>query len=342
MDMKTSLLVDSPLAAPNGATDPATSIRPAWIIAAFAVLLALAVPFQTAVYPVFVMKVLCYALFASAFNLLLGFGGLLSFGHAAFFGSASYVTAYLCTAMGVGPATGIAVGVLAAAALGALMGGVAIRRQGIYFAMVTLALAQLVYFVALQSPYTGGEDGMQNVPRGRLFGIIDLASDTAMYYVVLFVSLGGFALIYRTIHSPFGEVLRAIRENEARAMSLGYQVNRYKLLAFVLSAALSGLAGSTKALAFQVATLGDVHWHASGEVILMTLLGGVGTLLGPVVGATVVVALQKYLSGAGAWSTVVMGCVFMVCVLMFRRGIVGEVAAAVSNRFARRGDSASV
>jgi branched-chain amino acid transport system permease protein len=295
-------------------------------------LLALIVPFQDLVYPVFVMKVLCYALFACAFNLLLGYGGLLSFGHAAFFGGASYTTAYLCTSIGAGPLAGVLAGLGISVALGWAIGAIAIRRQGIYFAMVTLALAQLVYFVVLQVPFLGGEDGIQNVPRGKLLGILDLADDRAMYYVVLAVFLGGFALVHRVIHSPFGEVLKAIRENEARALSLGYKVRRYKLLAFVLSSGLAGLAGSTKALVFQVATLADVHWHASGEVVLMTLLGGVGTLFGPIVGAAVVVTLQKYLSSAGSWSTVVLGAVFMLCVLAFRRGIVGELGAWLRGR----------
>lgn len=295
-------------------------------------LLALIVPFQTVVYPVFVMKVLCYALFACAFNLLLGYGGLLSFGHAAFFGGASYTTAYLCTSLGAGPLTGLFAGLVTGVGLGWAVGAIAIRRQGIYFAMVTLALAQLLYFIALQVPFTGGEDGIQNVPRGKLLGIVDLGNDVAMYYLVLAVFVFGFVLVHRVIHSPFGEILKAIHENEARALSLGYKVNRFKLVAFVLSSGLAGLAGSTKALVFQVATLADVHWHASGEVVLMTLLGGVGTLLGPVVGAAVVVALQKYLSGAGSWSTVVLGAVFMLCVLAFRRGIVGELAASLARR----------
>ena len=291
------------------------------------VAIALLMPFQHAIYLVFLMKILCFALFACAFNLLLGYAGLLSFGHAAFFGSAAYATAHVCKVLGAGPATGIVAGVAISTVIGFAIGSVAIRRQGIYFAMVTLALAQLVYFLALQLPLTGGEDGIQNVPRGLLFGVVDLSSDRAMYYVVLAVFLSGYALVHRTIHSPFGEVLQAIRENEARAVSLGYDVNRFKLLVFVLSAALSGLAGSTKALVFQLASLGDVHWHGSGEVVLMTLLGGVGTVLGPVVGATVVVVLQTLLATAGSWSTVVVGLVFMTCVLLFRKGLVGELQA---------------
>lgn len=305
---------------------------------AFVVLVAVALlmPFQHAIYLVFVMKILCFALFACAFNLLLGYAGLLSFGHAAFFGSAAYATAHVCKVLGAGPATGIVAGVAVAMATGLVIGGVAIRRQGIYFAMVTLALAQIVYFVALQLPMTGGEDGIQNVPRGMLFGAIDLSSDVAMYYVVLVLFVAGFALVHRVVHSPFGHVLRAIRENEPRAISLGYDVPRYKLLVFVLSAALSGLAGSTKAIVFQLASLGDVHWHGSGEVVLMTLLGGVGTVFGPVVGATVVVVLQTLLAGAGSWSTVVVGLVFMTCVVLFREGLVGTLAAAYSARTTRR------
>ena len=306
--------------------------------ALYAMLLAIALlmPFQDAIYLVFVMKILCFALFACAFNLLLGYAGLLSFGHAAFFGSAAYATAHVCKVLGYGPATGIAIGVVVSTVIGFVIGSIAIRRQGIYFAMVTLALAQLLYFVAIQMPLTGGEDGIQNVPRGKLFGLVDLSSDTAMYYVVLAVFVFGFAVVNRTIHSPFGEVLQAIRENEPRAISLGYDVNRFKLLVFVLSAALSGLAGSTKAVVFQLASLADVHWHGSGEVVLMTLLGGVGTVLGPVVGATVVVVLQTLLASAGSWSTVVVGLVFMTCVLLFRRGLVGELAPLLTRKAAPR------
>jgi branched-chain amino acid transport system permease protein len=300
-----------------------------WVALAAFILL---VPVHQWLYPVFVMKVLCFALFASAFNLLLGHAGLLSFGHAAFFGVAGYVAAYLCKEQGWGPGAAMVAAVAAALLLGVIVGGLAIRRQGIYFAMVTLALAQLVYFVAIQVPQTGGEDGIQNIPRGRLFGIVDLADDRAMYYLVVGIAVAGVALIHRVVNSPFGEVLKAIRDNELRATSLGYDVNRYKLIAFALSATLAGLAGATKALVLQVATLSDVHWHASGEVVLMTLLGGMGTLFGPVVGASLVVALQNSLAGAGAWSTVVIGLVFMACVLAFRRGIVSEVAAWVQRR----------
>ena len=273
------------------------------------------------------MKVLCFALFACAFNLLLGFTGLLSFGHAAFFGTSAYITAYFCKQLGLSPEAGIVLGVRGSGALGWLMGSLAIRRQGIYFAMVTLALSQMVYFLAVQLPFTGGEDGIQGVPRGTLFGLIDLSIDTNMYYFVLAVFLLGFALIMRIVHSPFGQVLKAIRENEPRAISLGYNVDRFKLISFVVSAALSGLAGSMKSLVFQLATLTDVHWHMSGEVVLMTLLGGMGTILGPVVGAGIVVGLQNYLANIGSWSTIATGFIFVVCVLAFRRGVVGEISA---------------
>ena len=277
-------------------------------------------------YPVFVMRVMCFALFASAFNLLLGFGGLLSFGHAAFFGVASYVCAYAALSLDLTPEVSILLGTVAAGTLGVVFGVVAIRRQGIYFAMITLALAQIVYFVCLQAPFTGGEDGIQGVPRGRLFGLIDLSRDGVLYVLVAVVFLGGLALIARIVHSPFGQVLRAIRENENRALSLGYRVDRYRLAVFVMSATLSGLAGSTKALVFQLASLTDVHWTMSGEVVLMTLIGGMGTMFGPTVGAVVFVALEFYLSSIGSWVTVVEGTVFVVCVLAFREGIVGVLA----------------
>jgi branched-chain amino acid transport system permease protein len=286
------------------------------------------------VYPTFLMKVLCFALFASAFNLLLGFAGLLSFGHAAFFGASAYVCGYVCKSLGAPPELAILAGTLFAGALGLLFGLLAIRRSGIYFAMITLALAQLVYFVELQLPLTGGEDGLQGIPRGRLFGFIDLSNSLAMYYFVLAIYLAGFWLIYRTIHSPFGQVLKAIRENEPRAISLGYAVDRFKLLAFVLSATLAGLAGATKAIVFQLASLTDAHWHTSGEVVLMTLVGGLGTVLGPSVGALVIVGLENELADkVGSWVTVIMGGIFVVCVLLFRRGIVGELAAL---RWSRR------
>ncbi|MEN9484855.1 MAG: hypothetical protein RJB37_2735 [Pseudomonadota bacterium] len=279
-------------------------------------------------YPTFLMKLLCFALFASAFNLLLGFAGLLSFGHAAFFGGAAYVCAWLVKEAGWSPELGLVAGTLVGGGLGAIFGWVAIRRAGIYFAMITLALAQLVFFLALQLPFTGGEDGLQGVPRGKLFGLVDLSDNTAMYYFVFAVFFAGFALIYRTVHSPFGQVLKAIRENEPRAISLGYQVERYKLVAFVISAAMAGLAGSMKALVFQLASLTDVHWHMSGEVVLMTLLGGLGTILGPGVGAAVIVALENELADkVGSWVTVIMGSIFVICVLAFRRGIVGELKA---------------
>ncbi len=289
-----------------------------------ALLLALA---PTVVYPIFMMKVMCFALFACAFNLLIGFGGLLSFGHAMFLGSAGYASAHAAKIWGFTPELAILFGTGCAALLGWLAGMLAIRRQGIYFAMITLALAQMVFFFCLQAKFTGGEDGIQAVPRGRLFGLIDLSQPLAMYALVLLIFLGGFLLIYRTIHSPFGQVLKAIRENEARATSLGYDTDRYKLLAFVLSATLAGLAGATKSLVFQLASLTDVHWSMSGEVVLMTLLGGMGTVFGPVVGAAVIITMQNYLAQLGAWVTVVQGVIFVVCVLAFRRGIVGELGA---------------
>ena len=277
-------------------------------------------------YPVFLMKALCFALFACAFNLLIGYVGLLSFGHALFFGWASYVCAHAAKVWGFPPELAIASGTVAAAGLGTIVGALAIRRQGIYFAMITLALAQMMYFFAIQAPFTHGEDGIQAVPRGTLFGFIDLADQTNMYITVLVIFLGCFLLIYRIINSPFGEVLKAIRENEARAISLGYRTERFKLLAFVLSATFAGVAGSTKALVFQLASLTDVDWPMSGEVILMTLVGGLGTLFGPVVGAFFIVTLENYLTTMGQWVFVVQGVIFVVCVLLFRRGIVGELA----------------
>ena len=280
-------------------------------------------------YPVFVMRVLCFALFASAFNLLFGFGGLLSFGHAAFFGFASYVSATAAQSWGFTPDLAILAGTATAAVLGLGFGTLAIRSQGIYFAMITLALAQLAYFVALQAPFTGGEDGIQGVPRGRLFGLVPLADDRALYVVVAVIVMAGLLLIYRIVHSPFGQVLRAIRENENRALSLGYRVDHYRLAVFVMSATLAGLAGSTKALVFQLASLSDVHWSMSGEVILMTLIGGVGTIFGPAIGALVFVSLEYYLSSFGSWVTVIEGAVFVVCVLAFREGIVGVLARRI-------------
>lgn len=298
------------------------------------IVVGLVAPFVA--YPVFLMKILCFALFACAFNLLLGYAGLLSFGHAAFLATGGYVTGYLLASYpGLTPELGILAGTLTATLLGAGFGLLAIRRQGIYFAMVTLALAQLVFFVFVQAPFTGGEDGLHGVPRGHLFGFISLRNNLSMYYFVFAVFLLGFALIQRTVHSPYGQVLKAIRENEPRAISLGYNVDAYKLLAFVLSAALAGLAGATKTVVFQLASLTDAHWHMSGEVILMTLLGGVGTLLGPVMGAGLVVSLQHVLaqSPLGNWVSVILGIIFVVCVLSFRSGIVGELAKIYRKNF---------
>jgi branched-chain amino acid transport system permease protein len=278
------------------------------------------------VYPVFMMKAMCFALFACAFNLLLGFGGLLSFGHAMFLGTAGYAAAHSAKIWGFPPELAIVFGTACAFLLAVVTGLLAIRRLGIYFAMITLALAQMIFFFYLQMPFTGGEDGIQSVPRGRLFGFIDLSNIWAMYYTVFVVFIAGFLLIYRVIHSPFGQVLKSIRENEARATSLGYDSVRYKFMAFVLSGTLAGLAGAVKALVFQLASLTDVHWTMSGEVVLMTLLGGLGTLFGPVVGAFIIIAMENYLAQLGAWVTVVQGAIFVVCVLTFRRGVVGEIA----------------
>jgi branched-chain amino acid transport system permease protein len=281
------------------------------------------------VYPVFMMKVMCFALFACAFNLLIGYGGLLSFGHAMFLGTAGYASAHAAKVWGLTPELSILFATACAGLLGLITGLLAIRRQGIYFAMITLALAQMVYFFYLQAPFTGGEDGIQSVPRGKLFGLVDLNQPLVMYALVLVIFLGGFLLIYRIVHSPFGQVLKAIRENESRAISLGYAVDRYKLLAFVLSAALAGLAGGTKALVFQLASLTDAHWSMSGEVVLMTLLGGLGTIFGPVAGAAIIIAMENYLSQLGAWVSVVQGIIFVVCVLAFRRGVIGEIANVI-------------
>ncbi|MCC2972940.1 branched-chain amino acid ABC transporter permease [Massilia sp. IC2-476] len=308
-------------------------------------LLFLAAPFFA--YPVFLMKLLCFALFACAFNLLIGFTGLLSFGHAAFLGSAGYVTGHLLAVVGLPTELGIAAGVAAAGLLGLAIGLLAIRRQGIYFSMITLALAQMVYFAALRAPFTHGEDGLQGVPRGRLLGLLDLSNDLTMYYVVLAIAAAGFALIYRTVHSPFGQVLKAIKENEARAVSLGYEVDRYKLLAFVLSASLAGLAGATKTVVLGFETLTDVHWTMSGLVVLMTLVGGMGTMAGPIVGAFLIIALENKLGDWGTWLSerlgiawfaslgesvgMVTGLIFIVCVLLFRRGIVGEMGALLES-----------
>ena len=287
----------------------------------------IAAPFL-GVYPVFLMKALCFAIFAIAFNLLLGYTGLLSFGHAAFMGSAAYATGWLVRSAGWSPELGVLAGTLGAGVLGLLIGLVAIRRQGIYFAMVTLAMAQMVYFLCLQVPFTGGEDGLQGVPRGSLFGFIPLDNDLVLYFIVLAVFVGVFLAVVRIVHSPYGQVLKAIRENEARAISLGYDVDRYKLLAFVLSTAIAGLAGSLKTLVLGFATLSDVHWSLSGEVVLMTLLGGMGTFAGPVVGAMTIIGLQNFLADrVGSWVTVIIGAIFVFCVLAFRKGIVGELLA---------------
>jgi len=318
---------------------------------AFLAMLVLLVVAPTVAYPVFLMKALCFALFACAFNLLIGYVGLLSFGHALYFGWAGYVSAHLAKigkltlpywAGGwhwvviplppLSPELAILGGTATAAVLGLIAGALAIRRQGIYFAMITLALAQMMFFFAVQAPFTGGEDGIQAVPRGHLFGVIDLNNQTTLYYVVLVLFLACFLLIYRIIHSPFGEVLKAIRENEPRAISLGYKTDRYKLMAFVLSAGLAGAAGATKAIVFQLASLTDVHWTMSGEVVLMTLVGGLGTVFGPVLGAFVIVSMENYLAEFGQWITVIQGVIFVACVLLFRRGIIGEIANALRVR----------
>lgn len=291
------------------------------VLLSVAAVAALVAPFH--LYPVFLMKALVFALFASAFNLLLGFAGLLSFGHAAYFGLAAYVSAHAAKVWGLPTELSLLAGTASGALLGLLFGSLAIRRAGIYFAMITLALAQMVYFFCLRAPFTGGEDGIQAVPRGSLLGMLDLGNDLTMYYFVLAVFAFGVWMTHRIVHSPFGEVLKAIRENEQRAISLGYTVNRYKLIAFVLSTTLAGLAGSVKALVFGIATLTDVHWQVSGEVVLMALLGGVGTIFGPTAGAFLVVTMQNYLASFGAWVTIVQGVIFVACVLLFREGIVG-------------------
>ena len=297
--------------------------------------LALVAPL-VGLYPVFVMKLLCFALFACAFNLLLGFTGLLSFGHAAFFGSGAYAAGWFIKAQGFTPELALVIATLAAGLLGLLFGVVAIRRQGIYFAMITLAMAQMVYFICLQAPFTGGEDGLQAVSRGKLFGLLSLEPDTTLYYLILAIFVGIFMAISRIVTSPFGQVLKMIRENEPRAISLGYEVDRYKLLAFVLSAALAGLAGGLKTLVMGFATLTDAHWSMSGEVILMSLLGGVGTFFGPVLGAGIVITLQEQLADkVGAWVNVIIGVIFVVCVLAFRKGVVGELQAWFERRRAR-------
>ncbi len=296
-------------------------------------LVGVALVLPTFIYPVFLMKILCFGLFAAAFNLMLGFVGMLSFGHAAFLATGGYVAGYLMINTGITPEFGILGGTAAAAVLGYAFGKLSVKREGIYFAMVTLALAQLVFFLFLQMPFTEGENGLQGIPRGFLFGIVDLSNSNAMYYFVLGIFLLGFGLIHRTIHSPFGQVLKAIRENEPRAISLGYDVKRYKLIAFVLSATLAGLAGATKSLVFQLESLTDAHWHMSGEVVLMTLVGGMGTIFGPLVGAGVIVSIENMFSGGELGNYIQMGVIFVVCVLMFRSGIVGEFNKMMKKNF---------
>jgi branched-chain amino acid transport system permease protein len=309
----------------NAIPEPRRGTSDAMIAFVIMTALLLVVPL-TGVYPFFVMQALCFALLACAFNLLIGYGGLLSFGHAMFLGTAGYFTAHALKVWGVSPELGILIGTVGAAALGVITGLVAIRRQGIYFAMITLALSQLLYFVYLQTPFTHGEDGIQGIPQGKLFGLFNLANSTTLYYVILAGFLLGFLVIYRAINSPFGEVLKAIRENEPRAISLGYKTDQYKLLAYILSGTLAGLAGSLKVFVAQNASLTDVHWTMSGEIVLMTLVGGLGTVFGPVVGAFVIIAMQQYLAGFGQWVTVIQGVIFVVCVLTFRRGVIGEIA----------------
>ena len=316
-------------AKPGVAALPAETVAvsrvPAHQLLAFAIMTALLVVAPFVVYPVFLMKALCFALFACAFNLLIGYVGLLSFGHAAFLGSAGYATAHAAKVWGLPPELAILFGTAVAAVLGVAIGAVTIRSRGIYFANITLAFAQMIFFFSLQAKFTGGEDGIQAVPRGTFLGLLDLREMYVLYFVVLAIFLIGFVVVYRAIHSPFGQVLKAVRENEPRAISLGYRAEHYKLIAFALSATLSGLAGGTKAIVFQLASLTDVHWTMSGEVVLMTLLGGLGTVFGPVVGAFILVALENYLAQLGAWVTIVQGAIFVVCVLTFRRGVVGEL-----------------
>jgi branched-chain amino acid transport system permease protein len=311
-------------AVPAGPQDEIFGLTKAQFIALLVMFAALVVaPFF--LYPIFLMKLLCFALFACAFNLLIGYVGLTSFGHAAYFGMGGYIAAHSAKVWGLTPELSIIIGALLAGVQGAIFGWVAIRRQGIYFAMITLALAQMIYFLCLQAPFTGGEDGIQAVPRGHLFGFISLAPDMNMYWFVAAVFVLCFLLIHRIVHSPFGQVLKAIRENEPRTTSLGYRTDDYKLVAFILSATIAGVAGGTKSLVFGIATLTDVHWSMSGEVLLMTLVGGLGTVFGPMIGAAVIVAMQNYLAEMGAWVTVIQGVIFIACVLAFRRGIVGEI-----------------
>jgi branched-chain amino acid transport system permease protein len=301
------------------------AMRDEMVVFVVMALLLASVPF-TGVYPFFVMQALCFALLACAFNLLIGYGGLLSFGHAMFMGTAGYCTAHALKVWALPPELGILVGIAAAFGLSLITGYISIRRQGIYFSMITLALSQLLYFIYLQAPFTHGEDGIQGIPQGRMFGVLDLSKPTVLYYVVLVGFLAGFLLIYRIINSPFGEVLKSIRENEPRAISLGYRTDQYKFLAFVLSGTLAGFAGALKVFVAQNASLTDVHWSMSGEVVLMTLVGGLGTIFGPVVGAFAIIAMQQYLAGFGQWVTVIQGSIFVICVLTFRRGVVGEFA----------------
>jgi branched-chain amino acid transport system permease protein len=317
-------------AAAKPSSDPAWDVR--YERVAFAVMFVAFAAMPFVIYPNFGMQLLCFALFACAFNLLIGFGGLLSFGHAMFFGMGSYLSAHAALVWGFPVELAILTGAATSMVMGVFSGLIAIRRQGIYFAMITLALAQMVYFFCLRAPFTGGENGIQAVPRGKLMGMVDLDQPLAMYYFVFAIFLAAFLLIHRIIHSPFGQVLKAIRENEPRAISLGYHAERYKLAAFVLSAALAGLAGGTKAIVAQNASLTDVYWAMSGEVVLMTLLGGMGTVFGPVVGAVVIVAMQFYFAELGAWVTIAQGMIFVVCVLAFRRGIVGELEALLRGR----------
>jgi branched-chain amino acid transport system permease protein len=307
----------------------ATARVPRHQVVAFVVMVALLVVAPFFIYPVFLMKALCFALFACAFNLLIGYVGLLSFGHAAFLGGAGYASAHAAKVWGFPPEAAILFGTVVAALLGIVIGALTIRSRGIYFANITLAFAQMIFFFSLQAKFTGGEDGIQAVPRGTLLGVLDLRETYTMYFTVLAIFLLGFLVVYRAIHSPFGQVLKAIRENEPRAVSLGYRAEHYKLIAFVLSATLSGVAGATKAIVFQLASLTDVHWTMSGEVVLMTLLGGLGTVFGPVVGAFILISLENYLATLGAWVTIVQGAIFVVCVLIFRRGVVGELGRLV-------------
>ena len=324
--------MEQPVTAAAVPLAPSTTSRNWSEALAFVIMVGLLAVAPLYFYPMVVMQALCFALFACAFNLLIGYGGLLSFGHALYFGWASYLAAHSAKVWGFPPELAILTGAATGALLGIVSGALAIRRQGIYFAMVTLALAQMVFFFCLQAKFTGGEDGIQSVPRGKLLGMLDLTDNRTMYYFVLAVFTAGFLLIYRIIHSPYGQVLKAIRENEPRAISLGYRTDRYKLMAFVLSALLSGLAGATKAIVFQLASLTDVHWSMSGEVVLMTLLGGMGTIFGPVIGAFVIMAMEFYMSGMGAWFTIAQGIIFVICVLAFRRGVMGEVEAWLRSR----------